>query len=110
MKQSGARTGEGTMVDFTDLQLMVLEKEHIECRDVRMLLGDYCDGDLPPTLKGRLEGHIAECGCCREMTGEYQLTIRLAKELRDQPVPADVQRRLRRNLNQRLGLNLPVGE
>ena len=99
------------MADFTDLQLMVLEKEHIECRDVMVLLGDYCDNELPPSLKGRLDAHISGCDYCQELKQGYKLTIDLAKELRDQPIPVEVQNRLRRSLNQRLGLNLsPVAE
>ena len=96
------------MADFTDLQLMVLEKEHVECRDVMVLLGDYADGELSATLTGRLEEHIAECDYCQEVTAGYQLTIDLARELRDKPIPADVQNRLRHNLNKRLGLNLAM--
>ena len=98
------------MADFTDLQLMVLEKERIECRDVMVLLGDYCDNELPHSLHARLEEHIGDCDYCREVTEGYLLTIALAKQLNDAPIPDGVQNRLRASLNKKLGLNLGMVE
>jgi len=93
---------------LTDFQLMVLEKNEIDCLDVVELLGDLADGDLPPTLRARVEDHIAGCDFCADMRAGYDLTIELARELKDedQPLPTGVQNRLRSALNAKLGLNL----
>ena len=93
---------------FTDQQLYMLEKPEITCKDVEKLYGDYVEGDLPQSLKGRLDSHIEECGECQEFVGSYQLTIRLARELKGKQMPEEVRRRLREALNARLGINLPL--
>ena len=95
---------------LTDFQLMVLEKNEIDCLDVVELLGDLVDGDLPPTLEARLEGHISGCAYCEEMKASYELTIELARELKndEKPIPTAVQNRLRSALNEKLGLNLAL--
>ncbi len=98
------------MAEFTDFQLMVFEKETIECHDVVALLGDYYDGELPAALAGRIEEHIAGCAYCQDLEYGYRKTIELARELRERPVPVDVKNRLRQNLNRRLGLNLAMTE
>ena len=93
---------------LSEFQLMVLEKEKITCDDVAELMGDYADGELIPTLEGRLNEHIAECFDCQDLREQYLLTIELAREIgrRPPPVPTGVQNRLRAALNARLGLNL----
>ena len=93
---------------FTDNQLYMLEKPEITCHDVEKLYGDYVEGDLPRTLKGRVDAHIEECGECQEFVRSYQLTIKLARELKNKPMPEGAKRRLREALNQRLGLNLSI--
>ena len=57
----------GSMIKtFSDYQLFVLEKGEIRCSDVRRNFGDYFDGELPPTLSGRIAAHIEGCPCCQE--------------------------------------------
>lgn len=94
------------MTGLNDFQLLVLEKETVSCEDVSELLGDYVDRELCPTLRTRLEGHICACERCQEMLRTYRFTIELAGELSDRPVPSGVQNRLRKALNERLGLKL----
>lgn len=93
---------------LTDLQLRVLEKEHIDCADVTALLGDLTDNDVPPTLKGRLNQHVSDCSECQETADSYKWVVELAGELKEREVPSDVKRRLRERLNKTLGLSLPI--
>lgn len=92
---------------LTDLQLRILEKHSIDCRDVENLLGDFTDRELPCTLRARVDAHIQKCAFCGETASSYQWVVNLAHGLKDKPVPVGVKNRLRAALNQRLGLNLP---
>ena len=94
------------MIEFNDDQLLIFEKERIECADVLSLLGDLHDDELPEVLKERVEHHIAECEYCRTVRDEYELTISIAHQLQQTEIPLDVHNRLRESLNRRLGLNL----
>ena len=88
-----------------------LEKSILNCTDIEDVLGDYVDGDLTPTIKNRVEEHIAGCDECLELFYSYLLTIRLAKELKPMVSMQNdnaIQNKLRGALNERLGLNLPV--
>lgn len=94
------------MTALNDFQLRVLEKEMITCSDVTDLLGEYTDRELSPTLRARVDAHICSCSYCKEIRDTYQLTVELAGELKDRPMSAGVQNRLRKALNEKLGLNL----
>lgn len=94
------------MSKLNDQHLRILEKQNFDCQDVADLLCDYADQELTGTLAARLDGHCLHCESCAEVRDSYLLTIKVAKTLRDCPMPRDVQRRLRQALNQRLGLNL----
>ncbi len=96
------------MTELNDIQLFVLEKEQVTCSDVTELLGDYTDGELSPSVHARLESHIEGCEYCQEMARTYALTIELAADLRETPIPFGVQNRLRKALNKKLGLSLPL--
>lgn len=86
----------------------VLEKRTLECTDVLSLLGDYVDGELIPSLEIRVKAHIDSCEDCLEMLTSYRETVQMAKDLPEVSVGVDAQNRLRRTLNQRLGLKLPL--
>ncbi|MBX7138635.1 MAG: zf-HC2 domain-containing protein [Oligoflexia bacterium] len=96
------------MKGFTDTQLRILEKFKLSCRDIRKIFDDYVDDELAPTLRGRLDTHINQCPRCQEFKATYTLTMDLAAELHEQPVPLEVKNRLRLALNQRLGISLPM--
>ena len=97
------------MTQLNDFQLLVLEKETIDCSDVTELLGDYTDRELPPTLRARIDSHIHQCEHCQDMEKSYRLTVELAGELNmDKPLPLGVHNRLRKALNEKLGLSLPL--
>ena len=91
-----------------ELHLEILEKSAIECADVDKLLGDLVDGDLIPTLEGRIREHISACTKCSESERGYRWVVESAKELKVKPLPEQVSQRLRVALNKRLGLSLAV--
>ena len=95
-------------VKISDSHLRILEKESIACADVTRLLGDYQDKDLTGTLKARLDAHMSRCPECQETHKSYRFTVELASQLADRPVDTDVQNRLRKALNAKLGLSLPM--
>lgn len=94
------------MSEIPDYQLRVLEKEEITCRDVRDLMCDYADNEILPTLKSRIDEHFESCNRCRYFSQTYLKTIQLANELPAKELDSGAQDRLRKALNQRLGLNL----
>lgn len=96
------------MTQLNEFELFVLEKEQVNCSDVTELLGDYTDNELSASVRARLDSHIDSCEYCRDMVRTYSLTVELASELREKPIPFGVQNRLRKALNQRLGLSLPL--
>ena len=95
------------MKKFTEEQLMIFEKEQINCEDVAELLGDYQDHELPPSLRGRIDLHLRQCPQCFEMERSYRMVVELARELKE-TMPAGVSQRLKEALNRRLGLHLRV--
>ena len=96
------------MNKFTDFHLLMFEKHCIHCHDVEDLLGDYVDGEMPASLKERVDDHIAQCEDCSEALGSYQMVIDLAREISNPPTPIEVKNRLRRKLNEQLGLSLEM--
>lgn len=96
------------MSKVNDLHLEILEKAAIDCADVEAVLGDLADGDLMPSLEGRINEHVEGCKCCSESVKSYRWVIKKARMLKPEPMPADVSRRLRIALNQRLGMTLQV--
>lgn len=103
---------ETQMADNTRIShyVRVLEREEILCADVEELLGDYEEGDLPHSLKNRLDDHISLCSECAQLKAEYNLIIEVAEEMgKEEPqMPIEVQNRLRQRLNASLGLQLPI--
>ncbi len=90
----------------SEIEIEILERPIITCDDVEEMLGDFVDGELIPTLHARLANHIDQCECCKESELEYRAVIKLAKAIRDRPVPAGVKERLRENLKAKLGVEL----
>lgn len=98
------------MSQYSEHELYLLEKAQVNCADFSEILGEYVEDEVGPTLMKRLESHTRKCLYCRELKEDYLLTIELAGELRERPVPKDVRVRLREGLNARLGLNINLPE
>jgi anti-sigma factor RsiW len=82
---------------------------NLDCQEVIDRLGDYVDGDLDVRSRDAVENHLDQCPECAAFFASYKHVVDSAAELREpeQPLNVDVQNRLRRALNQRLGTNLP---
>lgn len=80
-----------------------------DCKDVIAHLGDFVDRELPLAQRAAIEHHLDECPDCTAFLASYQHVVLSAAELREpeEPLPVDVQNRLRKALNERLGINLP---
>jgi len=91
-----------------DRQIFILEKREIECTDVTELMAEYLDNELLASLRARIDSHKRGCKQCQELEEGYRLTVQLASEINVKPLPEDVSRRLRENLNKRLKISLPV--
>ncbi len=91
---------------MTDNEIRILEKGTIECKDTTELLGSYVDNELSESLRTRVADHIATCPECQEGEERYREVIALAKTLPDVELTQGVSDRLRKALNQRLGLDL----
>lgn len=83
--------------------------EFHDCKDVIAHLGDFVDGELPLAQRAAVENHLDDCADCTAFYASYKHVVTSAAELREpeQPLPIDVSNRLRKALNERLGLNLP---
>jgi len=79
-----------------------------DCGDVVARMGDYVDNDLVRSERLAVESHLNDCPECAAFFASYHHVISSAAELREpeQPISVDVQNRLRKALNVRLGLNL----
>jgi anti-sigma factor RsiW len=80
-----------------------------DCKDVVAHLGDFVDRELPLAQHAAIEDHLDECPDCAAFFASYKHVVQSAAELREpeQPLGVDVQNRLRKALNERLGINLP---
>jgi anti-sigma factor RsiW len=81
-----------------------------DCKDVIAHLGDFVDGELPLAQRAAVENHLDECPDCAAFYASYKHVVTSAAGLRDEPeepLPVDVSNRLRKALNERLGINLP---
>lgn len=93
---------------ISNTHLKVLESQKITCQDVVRLQGDRVEGELSTTLKARVDAHVSCCEHCQNFDLSYRHIIGLAAELNDSPIPRDVQNRLRKSLNEKLGLSMAM--
>ncbi len=79
-----------------------------ECGDVVARMGDYVENELLRPERLAVEAHLNDCPGCAAFFASYKHVIDSAAELREpeQPISVEVQNRLRKALNTRLGLNL----
>jgi anti-sigma factor RsiW len=83
---------------------------HLDCREVVARLGDFVDRDLSPTAHQAIEAHLERCPTCAAFAASYQHVVdsaALLREPEEKPLPVNVQNRLRKALNERLGIRLP---
>lgn len=80
------------------------------CEDIVAHLGDFVDKELPLEQKVAIENHLDDCSACASFYASYKHVVDSAATLgkEDKPLPIAVQNRLRKTLNDRLGINLPL--
>lgn len=66
----------------------------LKCRDITNLLLDYLEGALDPSVRQQLDTHLADCPGCVAFINTYRHTINLARGLRCEDIPAELQRKL----------------
>jgi len=98
------------IMNIEEYKIYALEKREITCVDVEKLIGEYFDGDLPVSIKARVDAHVEGCECCKRSHREYSLLIDMAGELRAdvEPMSIAAQNKLRQALNQELGISMPM--
>jgi anti-sigma factor RsiW len=82
----------------------------MDCRAVAEHVSDFVDQELSLIEKKALEDHLNQCPECAAYVASYRHVVdsaALLREPEEKPLPVDVQNRLRKALNQRLGLRLP---
>jgi anti-sigma factor RsiW len=83
---------------------------NLDCREVVARLGDFVDRELSSSEHNAMEAHLDRCPACAAFAASYQHVVESAALLREpeeKPLPVAVQNRLRKALNERLGIRLP---
>lgn len=75
----------------------------LKCDDVRLEVSNYVEGTVPPSLRRRIERHIAQCAQCKSVLEGTRNVVALARDERTFPVPKSVSRRFYAKLNRHLG-------
>jgi len=65
------------------------------CRELADLLIDLFSGDLPHEFRAQIEHHLKKCPPCVAYIKTYELTIRWTKKLPCQPLPPELEKRLK---------------
>jgi anti-sigma factor RsiW len=70
------------------------------CHELVELLIDFVSDELPPEHRQRLEQHLRCCPPCEAYLASYQTTIRLTRQLPCEPIPPQLEQRLRAALQE----------
>jgi hypothetical protein len=72
----------------------------VTCRELVELLIDFVSDDLPAEHRERLEQHLRRCPPCEAYLASYRMTIRLTRQLPCEPLPPELEARLRAALKE----------
>jgi anti-sigma factor RsiW len=67
----------------------------LRCRDIGELLHDYVEGALEPDVRRSLDEHLSDCEGCLGFVNTYRHTVSVARELRCEEIPPELQEKLR---------------
>ncbi|MCG6552747.1 MAG: zf-HC2 domain-containing protein [Candidatus Magnetominusculus sp. LBB02] len=90
----------------------------MNCNEVRDMLSAYMDGQIDGAKLLAIEGHIAECGACKEELRSLQAVAASLKGLATVKAPAGFENRLKERINARpksffdilpLSIKIPAG-
>lgn len=74
----------------------------LRCRDIGSLLHDYLEGALDPAVRAQLDAHLADCPGCLGFVNTYRDTVSVARGLRREDIPPELQSKLRSFIKQKL--------
>lgn len=72
------------------------------CREITDLLVDYLTGQLGPETVAAFEEHLLLCTDCVAFLNTYKKTVQATRSLRFEDIPAEMEKRVRRFLRQRI--------
>ena len=75
----------------------------LTCKDFLAELSDYLDERIDAELKEKLERHITECPNCWVIADTTKKTIQIYKGMEPYPIPSDVETRLMKPLEKKMG-------
>ncbi len=75
------------------------------CKGVSAFLLDYIEGRLEPKTADRFDAHISSCPNCRRYLDQYRETVSLVKDIPSPPVPAELEERVCRFINDSIGID-----
>ena len=78
----------------------------ISCSEFEGLVSDYIDGELAGDTRSICEVHLGHCVQCQDLVRDLESILKVAKTLRQSPIPEGVRYRLRAALRHALGLKL----
>ncbi len=79
----------------------------VTCREVAELLIDFVGGDLSELHMLTLHQHIGDCPPCHSYLETYKTSIQMMRALPAEPLPIELDNRLRKSLEEwRLGNSL----
>lgn len=76
------------------------------CADFENRINDFIDGELNPEERSFCENHIDHCVYCHNLLKDIESILKVAKTLRNSPIPEGVRYRLRLALRKALELKL----
>jgi anti-sigma factor RsiW len=62
--------------------------ERLNCEDIRTILSDYLNLDLPNEACREVENHLAGCAPCDEFAENLRATVELCRRYRPAELPA----------------------
>lgn len=68
--------------------------ETTACPDVRRLVTEYMESSLSPGQARTVSTHLDACPDCRRFAAQLRSVARIARELRDDPIPDHARARL----------------
>jgi hypothetical protein len=82
----------------------------MNCKIFEQFLGDFIEGDLSPQNHEQCADHLTHCAECDTLKAEYELTIKLAAEIKEHEITADIRKRLRDRLEVTTGIRFAMNE
>jgi RNA polymerase sigma-70 factor (ECF subfamily) len=65
------------------------------CQQIFEKLSEYLDGDLPPDLCERIDGHMADCPPCQSFLESLRRTVKLVERIDAPAMPDEIRASVR---------------